>query len=196
VGSPVVYDGEEVTYETVAVADDRLFVAVDSSREAGLYALSPADGSVQWRALRGTGFTSGPTVAAGRVAVTSRFGQVTVVDAATGDVEWADGLVSSRTSPPAFGPDAAYLADDSVFAFDAETGDRRWRVDSGIRARSRPTVGDGVVFASGRDGVSALDPTDGAVRWQFRGDVTTDLLAGEVLFVGQPDGRVAALADC
>ncbi len=53
-------------YNTLAVADGRLFVAVASSREAGLYALSPEDGRPLWRALRGTGFTSGSVVADGR----------------------------------------------------------------------------------------------------------------------------------
>jgi outer membrane protein assembly factor BamB len=56
--------------------------------------------------------------------------------------------------------------------------------------------GDGTVFAPGPDGVVALSES-GDVRWRFRQDVPTEaVLAGEVLFVGQPDGRVTALADC
>jgi outer membrane protein assembly factor BamB len=52
------------------------------------------------------------------------------------------------------------------------------------------------VFAPGPDGVVALSES-GDVRWRFRQDVPTEaVLAGEVLFVGQPDGRVTALADC
>lgn len=187
---------EGSVYDTAAVADGRLFVAVASSREAGLYALSPEDGSVEWRALRNTGFTSGPIAADGRVAVATRAGQVSVLDDDTGAFDWGVGVASARADAPAFGADTAYLADDGVYAFDADDGDQRWRVDSRVRARSRPTVGDGVVFAPGPDGVVALSES-GDVRWRFREPVTNDaVLAGEVLFVSQPDGRVTALADC
>ena len=184
-------------YDAVTVAGGRLFVAVDTSREAGLYALAPDDGRTLWRGLTGTRFRSGPSVADGRVAVSTLRGRTSVVDAATGEFDWGTGLSDRWGGTLAFGPDTADLADESVYALDATDGDQRWRVDSGVRARSRPTVGDGVVFAPGRDGVVALDPADGEVRWRFRGDLTTDaVLAGEVLFVGQPDGRVTALADC
>lgn len=184
-------------YDAVAVADGRLFVAVDTSREAGLYALAPGDGRTLWRGLQGSRFRSAPSVADGRVAVSTLRGQTRVVDAATGEFDWSVGTSGRWGGLLAFGSDAAYLAEESVYALDAADGDQRWRIDSEVRARSRPTVGDGTVFAPGRDGVVALDADDGEVRWRFRGDLTTDaVLAGEVLFVGQPDGRVTALADC
>lgn len=184
-------------FDAVAVTDSRLFVAVDGSRAAGLYALSTGDGEEVWRAMERVRFATGPVAHGDRVAVTDLTGQAAVFDAADGEFVWRVGFSDRQATPPAMTGESLYVADESVWAFALADGDRRWLVDSRVGATHRPTVGDRSLFVSGGEGVAALAPADGETRWRFRADVVTPpVLSGGVAFVGQTDGRVTALADC
>lgn len=58
---------------------------------------------------------------------------------------------------------------DSVMAFDAESGAEKWKFFTGGPVRFAPAVSDGLVYAGSDDGfVYCLDAATGAERWRFR----------------------------
>ena len=58
---------------------------------------------------------------------------------------------------------------DSVTAFDAETGAEKWKFFTGGPVRFAPAVSDGLVYTGSDDGyVYCLDGATGAEQWRFR----------------------------
>lgn len=81
-----------------------------------------------------------------------------------------------------------------VTAFDAETGARQWRTDTGLRASAGPGVDGGVAVIGGLDGtLIALDAASGEEIW--RAPVSSEVLSvpaisGSRVVVRCIDGRV------
>ncbi len=58
---------------------------------------------------------------------------------------------------------------DAVMAFDAGTGELKWKFFTGGPVRFAPTVAGGLVYAGSDDGfVYCLDAVTGAEKWRFR----------------------------
>jgi len=127
-------------------------------------------------------------------------GRVVALDASSGRVRW-------RRSP---GDDLRRLAvrDGRVFAvnwpyrttaYDADTGERLWKVDLPEQMVLAPTAAGDAVLVPDRRGVTALDPADGSVRWRHRhaGNATEGAaaVADGTVFVqsGGGDGALYAL---
>ena len=63
----------------------------------------------------------------------------------------------------------------SLYALDAATGERRWRVPTGLPSKSMPAVDGETVFFAGEDTyVYALDAATGAERWRTKTDGQVD----------------------
>lgn len=81
-----------------------------------------------------------------------------------------------------------------VSAFDAESGDRQWRTETGLRASAGPGVGEDVVVLGGLDGtLVTLDAATGEEMW--RAPVSSEVLStpavsGDRVVVRCIDGRV------
>ena len=76
-------------------------------------------------------------------------------------------------SSPAVGEGGVYVgsSDGHVYAFDADTGELRWRFLTDSRVFGSAVVGDGAIFASSEKGfVYALTPEDGTLLWQYQFD--------------------------
>ncbi|HTW72810.1 MAG TPA: PQQ-binding-like beta-propeller repeat protein [Acetobacteraceae bacterium] len=66
-----------------------------------------------------------------------------------------------------------------VVALDAAKGSEHWRIDTGVPARSAPTiVEDRLFFTTIQDRLLALAATDGHTIWTFQGDATSPSLLG------------------
>ncbi|WP_137287269.1 outer membrane protein assembly factor BamB family protein [Halorussus salinisoli] len=153
-----------------SVSDDALFNVSGYERDEG--ALTRRDpGTLSVRSatgLVGYGINSPPTVADGRVFVTT-FVEAFCLAADRDEVLWRgpemDGIHGAPT-----------VSDDTVFvnsggyqsvpaqlrAFDAASGDQRWRYDTESESKSAPAVADGRVFVVARDGLHAIDAATGA----------------------------------
>ncbi len=87
--------------------------------------------------------------------------------------------------------------DRSLYAFDAATGEQRWRYPTNGSVTSSPTIADGTVYVGGEDGlVHAVDADTGARRWaaQAGGAVhSSPAVAGGLVIVGT---RADALIAC
>lgn len=176
------------------VVDDVVYLAGDTGSVA---AYDGATGAERWR----TGLAanaSDPTVVDGTVYLgvvrnsemrDASAGSVEAYDAATGAQRWSSSTGRFGGSSPVVQDGVVYgMGDAEVFAFDAETGDERWRrvLPTGVCGcvGSGVAVAGGEVFVPGGDTLYALDAESGQERWRFRTE--GDWLAMPVV----ADGRV------
>ena len=153
---------------------------------------------------------------AGRLYVTSGFGRVTALDAATGAEIWVQRLGNAATGAPTVAGGLVYLTsgDELGWALEADTGRIRWDSTglgdvNNVAGAPAPAVSDDlVIFAYGSGGVQALFRQGGLRRWTATGGGTrpgsavasiTDIPGGPVIhgdrvFVGNHSGRVAGFA--
>ncbi|MCT9097130.1 PQQ-binding-like beta-propeller repeat protein [Haloarchaeobius sp. HME9146] len=82
-------------------------------------------------------------------------------------VAWT-GIGSKATvnCSPAVAAGSVFVGGDAVYAFDAESGERRWRYQTGTFVPCAPAAVDGVVYTAHSDGaVLALDAETGEEVW-------------------------------
>ncbi|MCK0139073.1 PQQ-like beta-propeller repeat protein [Aliiroseovarius sp. F47248L] len=157
----------------------------------------------------------GLAYADGTIYVTSGFGLVSALDAATGRVKWQQKMDASGSGAPALSGGLVYVVsrDNSAWAIEAANGRVKWRLSGtpsqdGVVGVSSPAVTDRLVllpFASGE--VVAALKKGGARTWSSliageragRGySIVTDI-TGEpvvkdgVIFTGNPVGRTVAI---
>lgn len=159
------------------IADGRLFFLDADHR---VHAVSATDGSRLWderlrpqrsrdRVARGGGIAAG----GGRVFVTTGFGFVAALDAASGDEIWRAQMNAPLQSAPTVSGDRVYVVtnDSELIALDAATGAVTWNyqaIAEPARILSAPSVavdGETIVapFASGE--VVALLSANGRRLW-------------------------------
>lgn len=151
----------------------------------------------------------------GRVFVTSGFGTLTALDPETGAELWTQRLDAAATSGPSVLGDLVYVAarDGRAWALRAENGRVEWQLPgtpngSSMQGGAGPAVTErlaifpfssGEVIAALRQG--GVRVWAGTIAGQRRGrvyatvsDITGDpVIDGDVLYVGNQSGRLAAL---
>ena len=163
----------------------------------------------------GMGVATSPVLvaAAGLVVVQSDVEEgagsfIAALDIATGAVRWR----SERTQRVGWATPTVVKSGDGaslvvamgtgeIVAYEAETGEERWRVE-GLRGNAVPspvTSGDGLLFAvTGypRKNILALDVRDGSVRWSYRkgqGYVPSPIFHRGALYLVSDGGILTAL---
>lgn len=201
------------------IAGGRIFT-LDS--RAQVQATSTA-GEVLWRADL-TPPAEDPTAGSGggiatdgtTVYVTTGFGRVTALDAATGGVRWVQALQAVGTSAPTVANGVVHVVsrDSRAWAIEAGNGRVRW-VFSGVPAvagfagGAGAAVGGGsVIFPFPSGEVVAVFAEGGLERWSTiiagarlgaaSARATTDIggdpvIVGDTVFVGNVSGRIVAL---
>lgn len=158
------------------------------------------------------GLGQGPAVADGVVYAAAVAGGVHALELQSGKTRWhwepekEKGKQALRISGgPGVGDGLVVVGtlDGTVIALDAATGTQKWQARVNAEVVAAPAVANGLVMVRGNDGrVTAFDAADGTQRWfntqelpalTVRGNAS--VLAGPgVLFVGNDDGSLAALA--
>jgi len=157
-----------------------------------------------------------PTVAGGRVYVLGGMGDLTCLDAASGDLVWRKNLPETFGSEiPIWGFSAHPLVHDGlvytmggggdgvVVALDAETGETRWTAVEAPQPGYCPPIliehaGTEQLIVWSPLGLNSLDPETGAVHWSkplkpnFNMAVTAPRKSGNRLFASGI-GRIGAL---
>ncbi len=157
----------------------------------------------------------GLAYADGTVYVTSGFGLVSALDAATGRVKWQQKMDASGSGAPAVSGGLVYVVsrDNSAWAIETATGRVKWRLSGtpsqdGVVGVSSPAVTDRLAllpFASGE--VVAALKKGGARAWSSliageragRGYSLVTDITGEpvvkdgVIYTGNPVGRTVAI---
>ena len=152
--------------DQAVVADGSVFVV---PRDGVLYAVSPREGTEQWRFKPEYGIDNPPAVADGTVYVAS-FGGLYALDAGDGSERWSTEIRADRVTI-ANGTVYGVSRGGSISALDAETGDQLWTqsLDEGVRAA--PAVDGESVYVTTNEGtVYALAVGDGSERWVFETD--------------------------
>ena len=151
----------------------------------------------------------------GTLYVSTGFGRLSAVDAATGTVRWTQRLESTGSGSPTVRDGLIYLvAGDNIgWAIKADTGRIAWQIEATpsvtnvLGAPAPIVVGDLVVFAFGSGDLVAAFRRGGLRRWTATvagqrtgravsriGDVTGEPVAvGDRIYVGNHSGRIVAL---
>jgi outer membrane protein assembly factor BamB len=184
-----------------AVDGGRLFFG---SFDGFVYALDAARGTLLWKRDTRAPVVSTPAVAGGRIVVGTRGYDLLGLDAGTGEPAWSRYIWFSWVESSAVVRDGvAYVGSSdaaAVYAFDARTGERRWKTDVFGWAWGQPAVTDTRVYAgtasqkdylAGHEGlVVAMDRSTGRPVWHF---VAEPAPKGAYGFPGSPavgEGRV------
>ena len=196
----------EAVVSSLAVADDRLFVAagrtvfaVDATRVPEATAVPRGIVAATRDPVWQTSFDAriGPAVAVrdGRVVVCDDEG-VTALAAADGSRRWR-----VETPSPVLGSPA--LTDDRVVVPTADgrlrgltpDGEERWSANFGVRLDTPPVVADGICYLAGADVLAAVDPSDGGLRWRIRRNgtaPTAPVAVGDRLYLADWNGTLTA----
>ena len=181
---------------------------------AEVLGLDARSGAIKWRVPLGTPARSAPTVAEGKLYVTTLDNRLVAFAAADGKQLWAYQGATSTTSvlgeaSPAYdsgivvvgfgsGELAAVRAENGSIAWTdtlAPIGGRNSLTDFSA-VRGLPVIDQGRVFAIGLGGLMvALDLTAGRRLWERQiGGGNTPWVAGDTVFVITSDQRMIALA--
>lgn len=200
------------------VADGRIFTL---DAQAQVTAVSTA-GKVLWtRDLTPVNDNSndasggGLAYGDGQLYVSSGFGLMTALDAATGAEIWQQNLRATGTGSPSVAGDLVYLVagDELAWALERDTGRIRWQLSAtpdirNVMGAPAPAISDQyVVFAFGSGEVQGAFLKGGLRRWDAQiagqrqgyssglvGDITGDpVIDGERVYVGSHSGRTVAL---
>lgn len=164
---------------------------------------------------RGDASGGGLAFGAGRVFVTSGFGDVTALDPASGGTLWVQDLDAPGTSAPTVRGDLLYVVgrDSTAWAIEVANGRVRWQTggtpsDSGFGGGAGPAASsDLVVFPFDSGEVVGVFPQGGAQRWSTQvsgaragtaliavSDIAADpVIDGGRVYVGNATGRLAAI---
>ena len=169
-------------------------------------------GAARWTARTGGRVRSSPAVADGVVYVGAFDGRVYAFDARTGAPRWTHDTEGASLKSAEFGFDrrsiqsspavwrgSVYVGarDGHLYALDAATGARRWRVahDDASWSIASPAIGDSLLFDASSDArfVHALRHADGARAWRLATPApvwSSPALVGDMLYFGDGGGWV------
>ncbi|WP_205628377.1 PQQ-binding-like beta-propeller repeat protein [Haloprofundus marisrubri] len=154
---------------SASVADGTLFTLSGDSEHTSLARSDPATAATRTRTrLVQYGTNSPPTVVGDRVYVTS-FIEVFCLAADRDELLWRGPEMDGIQGVPTVSDGTVYVntggfrsVSPHLRAFDAETGEQQWRYDTDSESKSTPAVADDRVFVNSRDGLHAVDATDGS----------------------------------
>lgn len=203
------------------VHEDRLYVG---SGDGHLYALDAGTGEEIWRFNSQSPVHSSPALRTDLVFFGDRENRFYALDRESGRLRWRvetgpdkpwewghEGWDYFTSSPVlAAGFMVVGSGDGAVYAFEAATGSRAWRIETGARIRSSPAVSGETVFVGSADGfLYAIDLHTGELRWRFGTEGVANDAASEsvdrktiqsspavvagVVYFGSRDGHVYAV---
>jgi outer membrane protein assembly factor BamB len=191
--------------------DGGTLYATNGMRE--LLALDAAKGAIKWRFDMGVSARSSPTVAEGKIFLTTIDSKLRALSPADGHVLWtyqATGVATTVLGSPApayaAGIVVAGFGSGEIAALRAESGAIVWTDALGIlqgrstlvdflAVRGEPVISNGQIFLTGLGGLTiAADLLSGRRVWERRvASANTPWVAGEWLFLVSADQDVGAI---
>ncbi|WP_267639801.1 outer membrane protein assembly factor BamB family protein [Haloarchaeobius amylolyticus] len=177
----------------VTVGDAGVYVPVASSREQGIYCLSPEDGQTRWQ-QEWVDVQSVMALTDDLLLVSYPSYEVAAFDAETGERRWSTGLDSRRISPPTVADDTVVVADETgLYGLDVATGKRRWKRTTDATAFARPVVAGDTVVAQTTDGLVGCSVSTGKRRWTVEESSGVPVVPVEHGFVFSPEPNALAV---
>ncbi len=184
------------SYLSPAVAEDKVFVRVESGEQGYLVALALATGEPQWdyqfpkvgsQYNNVGGHVTSPAVL-GDLVVVGAAETMTALETQSGAVRWTFVSDEPITSAAAVTADTVYFADYThLYAVDIEDGVERWRFKLDTAALFfAPIVANNIVFTTSKHAIHAVDTQNGREVWQrtFQEfDVIPAAATGDQLYV-------------
>jgi outer membrane protein assembly factor BamB len=204
-------------WSSFTVAGRKLFTQEQRGDNEAVVCLNAETGKVLWaheyasrfwEAIAGAGPRATPTIGDDGIYSLGANGHVLCLDPITGKVRWTKDLqVDAGCKPPQWGFSASPLVQDglvilhagaatgdgAVVAYDAKTGDVRWKVSSGNHSYCsvHPAVFDHVsgILMSTNLGLQFLSVTDGSTIWNHEWPVENyraiqPLVMGDSVLIG------------
>ncbi|MEM9787753.1 MAG: PQQ-binding-like beta-propeller repeat protein [Pseudomonadota bacterium] len=157
----------------------------------------------------------GVSAGGGQVFVTTGFGEITALDAATGQIQWVQDLDAPVTTGPTLRGDLVYVVsrDSTAWALDTSNGRIRWQRSgtpstANFGGGASPAVqGEYAIFPFPSGEVSATFPRGGLPRWStvisgdrlgraasLINDIAGDpVISGRRVYIANFGGRTVAL---
>ncbi len=186
-------------WATPTVASSRIYVG---SLDHNLYSLDAATGQMNWKFEAGGAIASQAALQDGVLYFGALDGKVYAVDAERGEKLWEFSTGNWVWSEPVIADGTVFVTsiDHKVYALDTQNkGAKVWEFDAGNPIRAGAALGDKTLYVvtdSGTTGeVLALDAATGKPQWKKtlpKGSLTTPVVAEDVLYVADLDGRVTA----
>ncbi|MFC3907619.1 outer membrane protein assembly factor BamB [Legionella dresdenensis] len=138
-------------------------------------AINKQNGNLVWNKKISSNIVSGPTVAAGHIAVGTDDAKIVILKESNGEEAWQTRVSSDVLSKPVIAHNKviAKTIDGNLYAFDLNSGKQLWLTDHGspsliLKASSSPIVVDNRLILVGySDGkLDAVDIESGEVLWQ------------------------------
>ncbi|MFO1350225.1 MAG: outer membrane protein assembly factor BamB [Gammaproteobacteria bacterium] len=188
------------------------FVGTDNSIPPA--ALQPLTNNIGVQTLWSRAVSSGagktylnlePAASAGRLFVAGHKGDVSALDAASGQLQWKTETKAEISAGVGVGTGLALVGTDDgeVIALRQNNGEEAWRVRVSSEVLAPPQAANGMVVARTIDGnLYGLDAASGAQRWVYSYTVppltlrgsSPPLLAQDVAIVGLDTGKMVVLS--
>lgn len=177
----------------------------------GLAVFDASTGAVQWDSTTNGLYTGNPAIANGTIYVGGVYGIAAAFDQQTHAQKWYyyindiqnNGIIVSSIGSPTVDAANVYIpaSDGNMYALDVNTGEPKWKQNTGTGNFSTATRGDGMIFTTTSGGnMYALDTATGAVKWTNdialsgtgHGNVNSTFANG-ILYLGNPNGVLYAI---
>jgi outer membrane protein assembly factor BamB len=183
------------------VIGDSLYVATNAGE---LFALSVADGTVQWESFFPGGVDNGIAAAGRYLYVGDAAGcSVRAFDRRDGSLKWTTCVGDQIPGTPTVAGGKVFVGarDGNVYALDARTGTILWTGDTGEENFSSAAAAYGLIYIGSTDGKvyafpqDCSDPCLPAWTYQTFLDIVgaSPIVANGVVYTGAKDDRVYAL---
>ena len=212
-------DGRKERITADPVVGDGLIYTLDAKTQVTAVSVN---GSVAWtrdvrpgRDKDGEATGGGLAVQDDTLFVTSGFGRIVALDAATGEIKWEQDLDATASGAPLVHDNLVYVTagDSAGWAIEADTGRVAWQIGAAesvtnvLGAPAPVLAGDLVVFSFGTGELQAVFRQGGLRRWdssvlgERKGrslskidDVTgAPVVADNILYAGSQAGRTVAI---
>ncbi len=182
--------GDDV-FSSPAVAGGSVLVG---AADGALHAVDAATGVEQWSFPTAGPVRSSPVVVGDAVAVGSDDGALYEVGLADHDLRWKAQLDYEIVSSPATDGEVVVVGADGLYAFDARTGEQRWRYATDDLVTSSPVIVDGTAVVGSSDGaVHGVDASSGEGAWTVSTDgavLASPFVADGRAYVGSAGGTL------
>lgn len=186
------FQSDGAIWGSPSIGNNTIYIGSDDRR---LYAIEAHSGRLKWKYETGGLVRSQPAIADQRIYFSSDDGYLYALESEHGLEQWrvdigniseravlslsvtSSDFYDYRQSSPAIADGWIYIgsADGNVYALDADTGEIRWKFQTGEKVRATPTVENGIVYIGSWDGfLYALDAKSGQLHWKYDAAPHTD----------------------
>lgn len=190
-----------VLYSTPATSRDLAFYATYSGR---VYAFNLKTGSDRWVYPRESTDSIGPVV--GNITMdrdtlylSSSYGTILALDAATGDKLWVYTAGEKIWTTPVISEGVVYTGsyDGKFHAISSNNGTGLWQIKLPTAVSSSPAIWKNtVIFGCFDHTLLSLNRNDGSIKWSFTGPNwfwSTPVIANDVVYASNIDRKIFAL---